>query len=77
MGSQAYINTKIIQHGTHGASRAPPPGPLSVGGAPPAGGPPGLGGSHPVITSPATAALWIRVHNSTGPPTHCSRTLSS
>jgi hypothetical protein len=30
---------------THGAPRAPPPGPLSAGGAPPAGGPPGPGGS--------------------------------
>jgi hypothetical protein len=70
-----YNNT--YTRGPHGTSRAPPPGPLSGGGAPPARGPSGPGGSHPVIATPATAALWIRVHNSIGRPTHCSKTPSS
>jgi hypothetical protein len=69
---------KNIKHSTHGTSRAPLVlGPLSAGGPPPAGGPPGPGGSHPVIATRTTVALWIRVRNSAGPPTYCSRFLSS
>jgi hypothetical protein len=78
MGSQAYINTKnIYNKSTHGASIEPPPGPLSGGGAPPARGPLGPGGSRRVIAAPTTTALWIRVHNSARRPTHCSKTPSS
>jgi hypothetical protein len=62
-----YKKNKI---GTHGAPKAPPPGPLAVGGAPPSGGPPGPGGSQPIIIAPATVALWIRVCHYVGPPTH-------
>jgi hypothetical protein len=47
------VHTKI---GTQGAPIAPPLGPMSARGAPPVGGPPGLGGSRPVIVSPTTTA---------------------
>jgi hypothetical protein len=57
MGSLAYITYKNTYRDTHGASRAPPPGPPSGGGAPPAIGPSGLGGSFLVVTAPAITAL--------------------
>jgi hypothetical protein len=73
MGSQAYTSTKPD---THGAPRDSPLGPLSAGGAPPARGPPSIGGIRPIIATPTTVAWWIKVCHSADTPTHCSRTLS-
>jgi hypothetical protein len=52
-----YKYKKYIYRGPHGTSRAPPPGPLSGGGAPPARGPSGPGGSLPVIAHPLLQLL--------------------
>ena len=73
MGSQAYTSTKPD---THGAPRDSPLGPLSAGGAPPARGPPSIGGIRPIIDTPTIVAWWIKVCHSTDTPTYYSRTLS-
>jgi hypothetical protein len=68
------IHTKID---THSAPRAPPPGPLSAGGAPLAGGPPGPGGSDQSSFPPLLLLLdgsgsatlpVIHPHTAPGPP---------
>jgi hypothetical protein len=52
-----YIIYKNTQRDTHGASRAPPPGPSSGGGAPPTIGPSGPRGNRSVIAAPTIVAL--------------------
>jgi hypothetical protein len=74
MGSPAYIKYKNTHRDTHGASRAPPPSPPSGGGAPPAIGPSGPGGNHPVIATPASTTRQTTVRHINGTPTHFSRT---
>jgi hypothetical protein len=77
MSSLAYIIYKNTHRDTHGASRAPPPGPPLGGGGPPAIGPSGPGGNRPVIATPTTAAHQTTVHHINGTPTHFSRMPSS
>jgi hypothetical protein len=73
MGSPSYIKYKNTYIDTHGASRAPPPGPPSGGGAPPTIGPSGPRGNCPVIAAPATTSHLTTVCHINGTPIHFSR----